>query len=227
MTAIKRSWSVENPVVTRDESDEAEKIIYEGHAAVFNQRTQIGSPEWGFVEKVAPDAFRDVLNDDVRLLVNHAGLPLARTANGTLKLSQDDIGLRNVAELADISITRDLVTLLDRRDVTQQSFAFTIASEEWVESKEDGERTVYERTITKVERLFDTSIVTFPAYTGAEGGLRAADISKEEVIKALRNITSEEQVIKDLAHVDFQRDARAKQNRSKGFLFGITKPTEA
>ena len=76
------------------ESDEM-RIV--GYAAVFNQETDLGY----FREMITPGAFDDVMNDDVRLLLNHDGAPLARTTNGTLSLSVDDEGLRYEGVLSD------------------------------------------------------------------------------------------------------------------------------
>lgn len=70
-----------------------------GYAAVFND----SSVPLPFKESIAPGAFRKTLSEtpDVRLLINHEGLPLARTKNGTLKLEEDERGLRFNADLAD------------------------------------------------------------------------------------------------------------------------------
>lgn len=130
-----------------------------GHAAVFDSVSQ----DMGFFEKVARGAFRKALKrgDDVRFLINHEGLPLARTTNGTLTLAEDPVGLNVVADLADITASRELVTLIERGDVTQMSFMFTIAKEEWTLGA-DGEPDIV--TITEIGNMYDVSAVTFPAY---------------------------------------------------------------
>jgi hypothetical protein len=79
----------------RAAADEDEMIV-EGYAAVFDSVTDIGP----FQERIAPGAFSDVLDNDVRLLINHDGVPLARTTNGTLELKQDDTGLHYRAALS-------------------------------------------------------------------------------------------------------------------------------
>src|SRR5690606_34566952 len=68
------------------------KVVVEGYAAVFNEPTNIGD---AFVEVIAPGAFRSAIErkDDVEFLVNHGGLPLARTTAGNLRLREDDRGL--------------------------------------------------------------------------------------------------------------------------------------
>jgi uncharacterized protein len=127
-------------------------LVVEGYASNFEVEYDLGY----FRESVARGAFDDVLNDDVRFLLNHTGAPLARTTNGTLELSVDDKGLKYRAALADTQDGRDLYKLIKRGDINQSSFAFTIEADEWSD-----DRSV--RTITKIGRLLDTSAVTYPA----------------------------------------------------------------
>ncbi len=100
-----------------------------GYAAVFND----SSVPLPFKESIAPGAFRKTLSEtpDVRLLINHEGLPLARTKNGTLKLEEDERGLRFDADLADTQEGRDIYELVKRGDVDQMSFAFRVIRQKW------------------------------------------------------------------------------------------------
>ena len=127
-------------------------LVVEGYASNFDVEYDLGY----FKESVSRGAFDEVLNDDVRFLLNHTGAPLARTTNGTLELSVDETGLKYRAALADTQDGRDLYKLIKRGDITQSSFAFTIDKDEWSEDRST-------RTITKVGRLLDTSAVTYPA----------------------------------------------------------------
>jgi hypothetical protein len=132
-----------------------------GHASVYNTMSEdLG----GFREIIAPGAFDDVLENDVRALINHDGnLILARTTSGTLKLSTDEKGLKYEFDMPQTSYGKDLAISMKRGDVTQSSFAFTVENDNW-ETK-DG---MDVRTITKVKRLFDVSPVTYPAYPDAD-----------------------------------------------------------
>jgi len=147
---------------------EGETPTISGYASVFNKRSEnLG----GFREVIAPGAFDGVLNDDVRALFNHdANFLLARTASGTLRLSVDEEGLRYEFEPPNTTAGRDLVESMKRGDITQSSFAFTVASDSWEER--DGGML---RTINKVERLYDVSPVTYPAYPDASVGLRSLE----------------------------------------------------
>lgn len=171
MERERRVFNVNQPIVMRAKSDGAR---FEGHAAVFNQRTWIGDPgrRWGFWEQIADGAFtRAVGEDDVVFLYNHnEDTVMARTTSGTLKLSEDKTGLRVRAELdpADSDVAR-LLPKLERGDVSKMSFAFTVAKESW-ETLDGGDEL---RTVLDVNPLWDVSAVTYPAYDGTDAALRA------------------------------------------------------
>ena len=154
-----------------------------GYAAVFNE----ASVPLPFIEKIAPGAFRKTLSEtpDVRLLVNHEGLPMARTKNGTMRLSEDEKGLFFEAELANTQEARDLYTLVERGDVDQMSFAFRVIRQNW--SKDRSERTLTEVSLSDG----DVSIVTYPAY--AATSVEARELIKRAMseIKAGREVTGE------------------------------------
>jgi HK97 family phage prohead protease len=154
-----------------------------GYAAVFND----ASVPLPFIETIAPGAFRKTLSEtpDVRLLINHEGLPLARTKNGTMTLTEDDRGLYMDAEIADTNEGRDLYKLVERGDVDQMSFAFRVIRQKWSE-----DRTT--RTLTEVSLADgDVSVVTYPAYPTTTVEAREALRTAIEAIKEGREITGE------------------------------------
>lgn len=164
-------------VERRAGEDEGEEIVgFNGHAAVFGERTYIGRAPWGFYEEVSAGAFDDVLEDDVRFLVNHdPNLLLARTTSGTLRLSTDKVGLFSDADIAPTQTGRDLAILLERGDISQMSFAFEVGEDRWEDVEDDDGNFIGElRTIEKFKRLYDVSVVTYPAYAQTDAGLRAA-----------------------------------------------------
>jgi len=133
--------------------------VITGYAATFNA---LSEELWGFREQIAPGAFDDVLADDVRALFNHdPNFVLGRTTAKTLAISVDQTGLRNEITPPDTQWARDLMTSMKRGDITQQSFAFTVKNDSWEWNKETD---LVTRTILKLERLYDVSIVTYPAY---------------------------------------------------------------
>jgi HK97 family phage prohead protease len=161
-----------------------------GYGAVFNSESNdLG----GFVEYVAPGAFDGRLEDDVRFLINHDGLPLARTTNNTLRLSVDERGLKYEADMPDTTLANDLMTLLRNGTISQSSFAFTVEEDSW-ENVEG--RNI--RTINKVSRLYDVSSVTYPAYNEAGSfALRSLETWQEEQEK----IKLDESLEKELKEV--------------------------
>lgn len=145
----------------------AERFEFVGHAAVFDSLSEnLG----GFRETIKRGAFKDVLNQDVRLLVNHdPNQPLAR--GDALELTEDPTGLKVRALIrSDLSYARDLRINLEEGNVTQMSFAFgSDVEDDWTE---DGDGVLI-RTIRRFGSLFDVSPVTYPAYPATDAGIRA------------------------------------------------------
>jgi HK97 family phage prohead protease len=173
-----RTVTLEAPEVRAATEDDTDKLVFTGHAAVFNERTWIGPKKWGFYEVVDSGFFRNVLDDPAAFLVNHdPNIVLARNGN-TMTLTTDKRGLVPEAEWDPTD--PDAVTWagrVRRGDVTEMSFAFTVAEEKWEEDADTGEET---RTLLTAERLYDVSLVTYPAYAGTDGGMRdgAAEVVK-------------------------------------------------
>ena len=166
---------------------EGGKMRLSGYAAVFNE----SSLPLPFKETIAPGAFRKTLTEtpDVRLLINHEGLPLARTKNGTLMLEEDDKGLRFDADLADTQEGRDIYELVRRGDVDQMSFAFRVIRQKWNDDKT-------RRILTEVSLADgDVSVVTYPAYPTTT--VEAREHLKEAIaaIKEGREITGESLIV--------------------------------
>jgi HK97 family phage prohead protease len=176
----RRTFTVRN-IETREAEDGVMRLS--GYAAVFND----SSVPLPFSERIAPGAFRKTLSEtpDVRLLINHEGLPLARTKNGTLELSEDEVGLRFDAELPDTTEARDLWTLIQRGDVDQMSFAFRVIRQKW-----SPDRT--ERTLTEVSLADgDVSVVTYPAYPTTTVEAREHLANAIQAVKEGREISGE------------------------------------
>lgn len=143
----------------------------EGYAAVFGQETEIGG---FFREVIEKGAFSEAIGrDDVVFLINHDGLPLARTRSGTLRLSEDDHGLKieTMLDPEDPDV-KSISGKMKRGDLDKMSFAFFPEVQEWDESGDLPLRTI------KRASLHDVSIVTTPAYDGTEIALRSLAASR-------------------------------------------------
>lgn len=126
-----------------------------GYAAVFDSPSE----PLPWTEFVRRGAFAKTINDgaDVRLLVDHEGVPLARTKSGTLRISEDDKGLRVEADLDEANPdAARVMSALRRGDVSQMSFAFEPVKDSWSKDRKTRE--------LKEVKLFDVSVVTYPAY---------------------------------------------------------------
>ena len=183
-----------------------DSLVIEGYAANFEQRTDLGY----FKEEIARGAFDDVMEDDVRLLLNHEGAPMARTTNGTLELSIDDTGLKYRAALADTQDGRDLYKLIKRGDITQSSFAFTIAEQEWSEDRST-------RTVTKMARLLDVSPVTYPAYPTTTVAARQMAEVKPEPVEETQTISEAQPEKQEVRTFEQTAEKTAKQFKIMNF----------
>jgi uncharacterized protein len=150
-TKNKRSIAYSNLTI-RAEGDGKTLV---GYAAVFDSPSE----PLPWTEFVRRGAFAKTINDgaDVRLLVDHEGVPLARTKSGTLRIMEDDKGLRVEADLDEANPdAARVMSALRRGDVSQMSFAFEPVKDSW--SKDNKTREL------KEVKLFDVSVVTYPAY---------------------------------------------------------------
>lgn len=158
-----------------------------GYGAVFNS---MSNDLGGFREYIGKEAFEGRLEDDVRFLINHDGLPLARTTNGTLRLSVDEKGLKYEAKMPNTTQAKDLMELLKDGTVSQSSFAFIVEDDSW--EMKDGMNI---RTINKISRLFDVSAVTYPAYNEASSNVALRSLEQwkeqEETKKLEENLEKE------------------------------------
>lgn len=148
--------------------------IIEGYAAVFGELSEV---LFGmFREEIAPGAFTAAITkDDVRGLFNHDNnFVLGRNVSGTLRLYEDSKGLGFELHPDPRSQTiRDLVLIpLERGDISQCSFQFTVNREFWVEPGKDPRTDLPVRRVEDAN-LFDISIVTYPAYPQTTADVRS------------------------------------------------------
>lgn len=144
-----------------------EKRTLVGYAAVFNSEADIGG--W-WIETIAPGAFTETISGDVRALVDHDhGRVIGRTKSGTLRLSEDDKGLRVEIDVPNTTDGNDLWELVERGDISGMSFGFRVTKQEWDETVDPPRR-----TIQKVD-LMEVSAVAWPAFDDTEIGKRSLE----------------------------------------------------
>lgn len=180
-----------NPIELRmNEEDEGKSKRVFGYAAKFEtESNNLGSSNYQFYETIARGAFDSVLNDDVRALFNHEPdniLARSKNGEGTLRIGVDNVGLFYEFESPDTQAGRDLMVSLERGDIDQSSFSFSVSREDggqtMMETEENGV-TVIRRTINKVSRLYDVAPVTYPAYEDTEVAARSLQSLAQEFHK--------------------------------------------
>lgn len=183
---------------------EGEAIKVAGYAAVFGQEANIAGM---FTEVIERGAFRAAIGrDDVVFLINHEGLPLARTRSGTLTLREDDHGLYMETELdARDPDVASIVYKMQRGDLDKMSFAFYPTKQEWDESGDIPKRTIKEAT------LYDVAIVTTPAYDGTEIGLRS--LQEHKAARRSKNFSAaQRRIAMKKQHLALREKGLAKAN---------------
>lgn len=187
-----------------------------GYASTFDEYEVYGGPEnFGWIEKIDRNAFNRTLSEkpDLHLLINHDGMPLARTKSDTLKLSVDANGLKVDALLdrTDPDV-QALIPKMQRGDMDEMSFAFRVKEQDWSAAPGFEHDDMSYRLITELSlQRGDVSVVNFGAnpFTSADlttvgaavGALAQADlaearsavpgIDRDELVKAegvLRNL---------------------------------------
>ncbi|QLY40178.1 HK97 family phage prohead protease [Hujiaoplasma nucleasis] len=169
--------------------EEDDKMILEGYALVFNNETLIGDEAYGFIEEIDARALSETKMKDVPMKYNHMDsfLILARTRNKSLTLTVDSIGLKVRAELLDTHTNQDIYKMVRSGLLDKMSFAFTVDEQVW-----NREGSIPKRTITKIERLYDVSVVDTPAYDSTSIYARSLE-SMELELKAMDMVEQEEQ----------------------------------
>jgi HK97 family phage prohead protease len=170
-------------------SSEAEKMTIGGKAADMGGYANMG---W-YLEKIETNAFDECDMADCAALFNHDNnLVLGRASNGTLKLKATDKGLEYEVEVAPTQTGRDVYELVKRGDINKSSFAFTVKNQRWESVKRSELAPVIDesvldavsyggnvdiRVIEKIEKLYDVSPVTYPAYADTSVAKRSAQES--------------------------------------------------
>ena len=155
-------------------ADDSEKLV--GYAAVFGEETDIGGY---FREVVKHGAFAEAITrDDIHALFNHDyNLVIGRKKAGTLKIDEDDHGLKVEITPPNTQTAKDLMENIRAGNIDQMSFAFSMqgGKQSWDETGE-----IPVRTIEKVGELFEVSVVPRGAYPTTEIGLRSLEQYRKE-----------------------------------------------
>lgn len=142
LTPVRRDYAVSGIEVRASSDKNSTLVDFYGHASVTGEPYEMygGPDKGGWNEQITPGAFKRTLGrkPDVAFLINHDGMTLARTKAGTLKLSEDDIGLEVKAKLdTRVSVVNDLVVLMEAGNMDEMSFAFRVTAQRWLTKEGD------------------------------------------------------------------------------------------
>ncbi len=148
-------------ILQEDREGQEPDYRIEGYASTFEPYVLFRDGDIEYKEVIDPKAFDETDMSDVVLRVDHEGKVYARTSAGDLVVSVDEHGLKQEADLSRTAAGRALFEDIQARHYEKMSFAFTVREDSY-DQKE------HLRTITKIEKLFDVSPVSFPANPGTE-----------------------------------------------------------
>lgn len=186
-----------------DSADDEMKVA--GSAALFNRYTNMG---W-FAEVIDPGFFDGIDDSDCACLFNHdTNLILGRKRSGTLVLTYTKDGLQYDCKMP--KSRADVYESIERGDVSQSSFGFTVAEHKWEEVTREELRgkmkeeeidmllsagTVSVRHLVKGKKLYDVSPVTFPAYSDTTVAKRSYEAYKAPLIEEQKKAKEQEEII--------------------------------
>ena len=198
------------PIELRTEQENEGAAYIEGYPIVFNQETDMG--EWR--EVIDPSTVSDEkMLRDVALMVGHdfGSIPLAHSrrnnGSGTMQLTATEEGvfMRAALDVQNNPKAQEAYSAVKRGDLSGMSFAFTVNEERW----EDLDTDKPLRRITGFGRIFEVSLVAFPAYSGTS--VQAA--SEGDALESVR--ASLESAREQLAE---ERAQEAEQDRRTAVL---------
>lgn len=151
-------------------SEKDESKVISGYAIKFNEKSKLLG---NFYEIIDEHALDNVDLSDVKCLVDHDfSKVLGRTLSDTLKLSVDKVGLHFECKLANTSYANDLYELIARADVNECSFGFTVDETDKTAQTVTRENGVLVRHVKKIDKLYEVSIVSLPAYSNTSAEIK-------------------------------------------------------
>lgn len=146
----------------KQEGEEPSYLV-EGYASTFEEYDLYEDDNVIYRERIEPTAFDEADLSDVVFLIDHTGRVYARTKNGTVTLSIDDVGFFQKTDLSKTSSSRAAYEDIEAGNYYQMSFAFTVAEDRYEEKRSEGQKTIYTRIIDRIKKVYDISAVSFPA----------------------------------------------------------------
>lgn len=183
-------------------ADEKHGDVLEGIPIVYDVATDIGGMWKEIIDRGALDQ-ADL--KDVRFLVNHDvdSIPLARSRNNnensTMQMTVESDGLHVRVDLDTEGNPRakELYSAIKRQDISGMSFMFSVKGDKW----ENLDTEYPTRHITALDKVFEVSAVTFPAYEQTSINARSVETGKaslDSAREALENAKKVEELRKQI-----------------------------
>ena len=209
-----------NTVELRVATSEGKAPVIKGYAAKFRTLSESmpimrdGEKVGTFREQLMPGCFASAIPvSDIRSLFNHnPDLILGRTTSGTLRVAEDDLGLAFEVDPPDTTYARNLQVSMQRGDVNQCSFGFSVAEGGDTYAKDPAIMGGWIRSIHKMGKLYDASPVTYPAYVDTNCAVRSLvgliDGEAAEIEKRTSDQAAEEKRLADIAEAEREEAER-------------------
>ena len=154
----------------------AESLYLVGMPIVYDTPTKINDPAGEYIEIIKRGALDGADLTDVRLFYGHdlTKVPLARTPR-TMQLEVTPAGLQMRAALADTTDAKTVYEAVKRGDLSGMSFAFKVAP-----GGDQYDPATNTRTINKIAKVLECSVVAFPAYPTASVEARSAQAAEKQ-----------------------------------------------
>ena len=182
--------------IRAEASADVEILVLEGLPIVYDKPTTINDPKGEFIEIIRAGAVDNADLSDCRLLYNHDlnKVPLARTPK-TMQFSNSTAGLKMVASLPDTPEAQSVYTAVKRGDLSGMSFAFKVPK-----GGDKYDPKTNTREIFKIDKVYEVSIVPFPAYpqTSVEARSTMANTATLELQKKHAIIMANKIIMKEV-----------------------------
>lgn len=155
---------------------EEKDFIVEGYATTFGDTYELYRERQYIVkENVDKDAFKNADMSDVVFQINHEGRVYARTRNGSVQLDMDEHGLHHRTDLGLTTSSREVYEDIDAGLYDRMSFAFTVTKDSYTEEELENGDVILTRSILEVGKVYDISVVDFPANPYTDISARSKD----------------------------------------------------
>ena len=180
--------------------------VVEGYATTWDEYLLWDDGEYRMFERFDPHAYDECDLSDVIFQLNHEGRVYARGGNKTLTVAPDEKGLKTVAYLGGTETGKQIREEIAGGYLTKMSQGFRVKQDkrEIIEDRENGRVDIH-RTVLKVEKLYDVSVVSLPANDATSISARSisegviAEVKQERLaIEAKRRIKEQIAIMADM-----------------------------